>query len=195
MKGASSASARPAGPSSCEAAACKAEVEALAGVPASILQWFDVPGGLIYGIGNDGRQDDGLGWALIDALEREGVCRHAELHRNYQLQLEDADLIRGMRRVLFVDATQSPDVADCALYAVEPKLDFSFSSHEISAAAILATCRLCFGRAPEVWMLAIRGYEWALRMGLTAAAARNLRTARQHLDRAAQPGLRIPTPC
>jgi hydrogenase maturation protease len=171
-----------------------AEAEVLAGVPASILQWFDVPGGLIYGIGNDGRQDDGLGWALIEALEREGVCRHAELHRNYQLQLEDADLIRGMRRVLFVDATKSPDVADCALYAVEPKLDFSFSSHEISAASILATCRLCFGKKPQVWMLAIRGYEWELRMGLTAAAARNLHAARTFLSRAAGPILSLPEP-
>gem|GEM_PF-308397 len=171
-----------------------ASVEVAAGVPASILEHFDVPGGLIYGIGNDGRQDDGLGWALIDVLEREGVCRHAQLFRNYQLQLEDADLIRGMRRVLFVDATKSPEVADCALHAVEPKLDFSFSSHEISAASILATCRLCFGHAPEVWMLAIRGYEWELRMGLTPASARNLRAARQHLDCAAQAGLAYPDP-
>ena len=29
----------------------------------------DDPSSLIYGIGNVGRQDDGLGWAFIDELE------------------------------------------------------------------------------------------------------------------------------
>mgnify|MGYP001164416143 CR=1 FL=1 len=171
-----------------------ASAETAAGVAASVLDHFDVAGGLIYGIGNDGRQDDGLGWALIDELERQGACRYAQLFRNFQLQLEDADLISGMRRVLFVDATKSARVADCELGLVEPKLDFSFTSHEISAASILATCRLCFGKAPEVHMLAIRGYEWELRMGLTAAAARNLRAARRLLDGpGAGPGFRVPS--
>ena len=34
-----------------------------------MLGFFDDPSSLIYGIGNVGRQDDGLGWAFIDRLE------------------------------------------------------------------------------------------------------------------------------
>lgn len=65
---------------------------------------------LIYGIGNLARQDDGLGWAFVDWLEATGICPEAEMVRNYQLFLEDADLISRKQKVLFIDATQDPGV-------------------------------------------------------------------------------------
>jgi hypothetical protein len=39
---------------------------------------------------------------------------------------------------------------------------------------ILATTQQCFGRLPEVYLLAIRGYEWQLQLGRTEAAQSNL---------------------
>lgn len=129
---------------------------------------------LIYGIGNVGRQDDGLGWALIDWLEETGRCARAELARCYQLQLEDADRISRKRRVLFVDATTAADVDDIRVEAVGPRMDLSFTSHAVSVPTIVATCECCFGRAPEVQLLTIKGYAWALKIGLTGYAARNL---------------------
>jgi hydrogenase maturation protease len=131
-------------------------------------------GCLIYGIGNVSRQDDGLGWAFIDHLEREGMCPQAELMRHYQLQLEDADLINGKRRVLFVDATRSPEVDVLALERVRPNMDSSFTSHAVSVSSILAACEICFQTLPEVWLLTIRGYEWTLQSGLTPKATANL---------------------
>ena len=61
---------------------------------AGLLDGYDAPDCLIYGIGNVARQDDGLGWAFIDWLEATGACSRATLMRGYQLQLEDADLLR-----------------------------------------------------------------------------------------------------
>jgi hydrogenase maturation protease len=136
------------------------------------LDVFDDASALIYGIGNVGRQDDGLGWAFVDRLEERSP--RATLRRAYQLNLEDADLISGFARVLFVDATKDPGVASFAVTRPEPKLDFSFTSHAISVPAILATTQQCFGRLPEVYLLAIRGYEWQLQLGLTEAAQSNL---------------------
>lgn len=133
---------------------------------------------LIYGIGNVGRQDDGLGWALIDWLEETGRCARAEVARCYQLQLEDADRISRKRRVLFVDATKAADVADIRIEAVAPRMDPSFTSHAVSVPTILATCAYCFGRAPEIQLLTIKGYAWALEIGLTKRAARNLGKAK-----------------
>lgn len=133
---------------------------------------------LIYGIGNVGRQDDGLGWALIDWLEETGLCARAEVARCYQLQLEDADRISHKRRVLFVDATRAADVDDIRIEAVGPRMDPSFTSHAVSVPTIVATCECCFGRAPEVQLLTIKGYAWALKIGLTAHAARNLGEAK-----------------
>jgi hydrogenase maturation protease len=148
----------------------------------------DDPSSLICGIGNVGRQDDGLGWAFIDRLEADDRRPHAELRRAYQLHLEYADLIRTFARVLFVDATKDPSVSSCVLTRPEPKLDFSFTSHAISVPSILATAQQCFGHVPEVHLLAIRGYEWELATGLTEAAEQNLNdsveflTARRDVD-------------
>ena len=139
-----------------------------------MLELFDDPRSLIYGIGNCGRQDNGLGWEFIDRLEARQCASRPNLRRTYQLNLEDADLIRGFARVLFVDATKDPAVSSFALTRPEPKLDFSFTSHAISVPSILATARQCFGYVPEVYLLAIRGYEWELQMGLTEPAEHNL---------------------
>ncbi len=129
---------------------------------------------LIYGIGNVGRQDDGLGWAFIDWLEEASICPKAELMRHYQLHLEDADLISYKKQVLFVDATKAMDVETFQLEKVEAKMDFSFSSHAISIPSIMATCQQCFEKVPNVQLLTIKGYEWELQLGLTETAKRNL---------------------
>jgi hydrogenase maturation protease len=138
------------------------------------LGLFDNLTSLIYGIGNSGRQDDGLGWAFIDRLEQIRPRPRARLRRTYQLSLEDADLISRYTRVLFVDATKDPAVESFTLSRPESKLDFSFTSHAISVPSILATSQQCFEHVPDAYLLAIRGYEWELQQGLTSPAQHNL---------------------
>jgi hydrogenase maturation protease len=138
------------------------------------LDDFDTDSCLIYGIGNVGRQDDGLGWAFVDWLQAEGLCAKADMQRGYQLLLEDAELISNKERVLFVDATKEASVASFAVERAWPRMDFSFTSHSISIPAIMATCLQCFERLPEVHVLAIRGFEFELELGLSQAAQHNL---------------------
>ena len=146
------------------------------------LDDFDNDSCLIYGIGNVGRQDDGLGWAFVDWLQAEGLCSNADMQRNYQLLLEDAELISNKERVLIIDATKEASVASFTLRRAAPRMDFSFTSHAISIPAIMATCQQCFERLPEVHVLAIRGYEFELRLGLTQAAQKNLDDATAYLS-------------
>lgn len=146
------------------------------------LDYFDNDASLIYGIGNIGRQDDGLGWEFIDWLETVSACTKAEKVKFYQLNLEDADLISHKQRVLFVDASKDSTMAHFRLYKAEPKMDFSFTSHAMSIETIMATCGQCFGRVPEVYVLAIRGYEWELQLGLTEQAKHNLSLAASHMS-------------
>ena len=146
------------------------------------LGLFDNPTSLIYGIGNAGRQDDGLGWAFIERLEHIRPRPHACLRRTYQLSLEDADLISRYSRVLFVDATKDPAVESFSLSRPQPKLDFSFTSHALSVPAILATTQQCFEHVPEAYLLAIRGYEWELQQGLTSPAQHNLSQSLEFLS-------------
>ncbi|MBL4711371.1 MAG: hydrogenase maturation protease [Gammaproteobacteria bacterium] len=138
---------------------------------------------LIYGIGNVGRQDDGLGWAFIDWLEDNTICPKADLDRHYQLHLEHADLISHKKKVLFVDATKAADVETFQLEIVEPKMDHSFTSHSISINAIMNTCQACFDFVPEVQLLTIKGYEWELELGLTEQASQNLQAATDYFKK------------
>ena len=146
------------------------------------FEFFNDPSSLIYGIGNVGRRDDGLGWAFVDRLEERQPPPRAVLHRNYQLNFEDAHLISEFARVLFVDATKELAVSSFSLTRPEPMLDFSFTSHAISVPSILATAKQCFGYLPEVYLLAIRGYEWELQMGLTEPAEQNLGDSLRFVD-------------
>ncbi|MDT5206280.1 MAG: hypothetical protein QOD34_2916 [Mycobacterium sp.] len=146
------------------------------------LGLFDNPTSLIYGIGNAGRQDDGLGWAFIDRLEQIHPRPRARLRRTYQLGLEDADFISRYERVLFVDATKDPAVESFSLSLPEPRLDFSFTSHAISVPSILATTQQCFDHLPDAYVLAIRGYQWELQQGLTSSAQHNLGNSLEFLS-------------
>ncbi|MDD1791624.1 hydrogenase maturation protease [Enterovibrio makurazakiensis] len=128
---------------------------------------------LIYGIGNVGRQDDGLGWAFIDALE-EMPSVTATLVRNYQLFFEDVDLIRRHQRVLFVDATKKAETQQFSMERVSPKFDDSFTSHAISVQTIVAMCHKCYEAFPDVWLLTVKGEAWELSLGLTPSASSNL---------------------
>ncbi|RLD75788.1 MAG: Ni/Fe hydrogenase, partial [Bacteroidetes bacterium] len=58
---------------------------------------------IVFGIGNIGRQDDGLGWLFLDHL-KEKQFNHLDLEYRYQLQIEDAELICNYDTVIFVDA-------------------------------------------------------------------------------------------
>ncbi|MDY7577064.1 hydrogenase maturation protease [Herbaspirillum sp. RTI4] len=147
------------------------------------LDYFDNEASLIYGIGNIGRQDDGLGWEFIDWLETASVCTKAERVKFYQLNLEDADLISHQQRVLFVDASKEVSDERFRFYKAEQKMDFSFTSHDMSIETIMATCWQCFAKMPEVYVLAIKGYEWELQIGLTDEAKKNLRLASSYMQR------------
>ena len=142
--------------------------------PAVILADYNNTDSLIYGIGNIGRQDDGLGWAFVEWLENESICPKAETMRHYQLHLEDADMISYKKQVLFVDASKVADLESFQLEKVEPEMDYSFTSHAISIPAIMHTCLQCFDKVPEVQLLTIKGYEWELQLGLTPKAQQNL---------------------
>lgn len=146
-------------------------------MPDSLLASLDDPTCLIYGIGNVGRQDDGLGWAFVDWVEEQQLCPRARLVHGYQLALEDADLLGRVQSVLFVDSTKDPAVETFELTRPRPRLDVSFTSHALSVPSVLATCRQCFDRVPDSLVLAIRGYEWELSIGLTPGAHANLAAA------------------
>lgn len=165
---------------------------------------------LIYGIGNPGRQDDGVGARLVEKLERaigasvsvdstdEGSARPTSpraVHEisydaNYQLNVEDAEAISSRDIVVFADADAGApgETGDSdtpfRLYRLNPEPSASFSTHSVSAGGILALCHELYNTHPAAFMLGIRGYEWEFSAPMTRTAESNVDGAVQFLVRA-----------
>ena len=113
---------------------------------------------LVFGFGNPGRLDDGLGPALIVALERHELPG-VTLDSDYQLTVEDAAAAAQHDFALFVDAAcTGPE--PFALTKLEPGDTLSFSSHSVSPDGVLALARDLFAARTEAYVLGIRGYEF-----------------------------------
>jgi hydrogenase maturation protease len=131
---------------------------------------------LIYGYGNPGRQDDGLGNELVQRLESwvSGMgLAGIEFDSNYQLNIEDAEAILGKDIVVFADAS-TEEIDDFLLTPVSAESKVSFTTHAASPGYIVQLSKDLFGRQPNVYLLHIKGYEWEFKEGISAKALKNL---------------------
>ncbi len=130
---------------------------------------------LIYGYGNPGRQDDGLGPAMVEQIERLGFG-FVETDANYQLSIEDAAEMAAHDFVVLIDTTVQ-DVDCFSIRKVLPASAITFTSHLVDPESIVALCDDAFGRVPDVWIIGIRGYEFEFTEGFTERAQKNYRKA------------------
>lgn len=135
---------------------------------------------LVYGYGNPGRQDDGLGNAFIDKMEEwveNENLSGIEFDSNYQLNVEDADTISGKDLVFFVDASTEPIKDFCLTRVSASDASIEFTMHAVSASFVLDLCNKLFQKNPDCYLLHIKGYEWELKEGLSEKANANLEKA------------------
>lgn len=136
---------------------------------------------LVLGYGNPGRQDDGLGPAAAEAIERMRLPG-VDVEQNYLLNIEDAADAVEHDHVLFVDAAEAgPE--PFAVREVVPADEMAFTSHIVKPEVILAICQKCYGRVPQAALIAIRGYEFDLCEELSDRARTNLEQAVAYLHR------------
>ena len=128
---------------------------------------------LVYGYGNPGRQDDGLGNALVEKLEQAHLPG-VEFDSNYQLNIEDADNISGFDAVIFVDASKDTE-PPFKFSKIEPSSEIRFTTHSMAPESVVALCQDIYNKIPHSYLLAIPGYEWEeMNFGLTSKALENL---------------------
>jgi hydrogenase maturation protease len=130
---------------------------------------------LLYGYGNPGRGDDGLGPALaaaIEAMAMPGV----EVDANYQLAIEDAAELGRFAAVVFADAaTDGPSPFWFSRIDAAGTRSIGWSSHSVTPAKVVALARDLFGSKVAAYALGIRGYAFGdLDEGLSAPATENL---------------------
>lgn len=135
---------------------------------------------MIYGYGNPGRQDDGLGNAFVEKMEqwvRDENIFPVTFDSNYQLNVEDAEAIADKDLVIFVDASTEPIDDFCITRVNASEASIEFTMHAASASFILHLCNQLFDQYPVCYLLHIKGYEWEFKEGLSGKAEENLMKA------------------
>ena len=127
---------------------------------------------IVLGIGNNGRQDDGLGWMFLDFLEEQNS--DIDIEYRYQLQIEDADLISNYKTVIFVDATKEETEEGFYLEPCHPSEKYSFSTHALAPETVLYLSDKLYDHNPDASIFAIQGYDWELMIGLSEKGTINL---------------------
>ena len=133
---------------------------------------------IFLGIGNNGRQDDGLGWMFMDFLEEQNA--NIDVEYRYQLQIEDADLISNYDRVIFVDATKEDTDDGFYLKPCLPSEAYRFSTHALAPETILYLSKKLYNHKPDASIFAIQGYDWELQIGLSNKGNINLEKAKKY---------------
>lgn len=139
---------------------------------------------LLIGYGNPGRLDDGLGPAVAETLRQRNLPG-LTVEADYQLTVEDAAEVARHGLVIFADADRTGPEPFSVRRVVPAATGMSFSSHSVSAEAVMALSRDLFGASVEAWMLGIRGYEFdAFGERLSARAQDNLAVAVKYIEQA-----------
>ena len=135
---------------------------------------------LIYGYGNPGRFDDGLGIRLVEEIEAwisKNKMDLVDCDSNYQLNIEDAETISKYDLVLFADASEE-NIRDVSITRVSPSdSKIEFTMHAVSPAFVLDLCNQIYGKAPDTWLIHIKGQDWQFNEGLSEMAEKNLSLA------------------
>ena len=138
------------------------------------------PDTLLFGIGNCGRRDDGLGWAFLDRIRHEPGFDSPVEYR-YQLQVEDAALVARMRHVIFVDSYRGNLPGGFSWTSCAPSGSFEFTTHVLPPRGVMHYCKTLYGKAPRADILMIQGHAWGLANGMSPAAGENLENALRFL--------------
>lgn len=128
---------------------------------------------IIIGIGNSGREDDGLGWAFLDEIKPK-LPTHFDVEYRYQLQIEDAELISHYDKVYFVDAHKQALENGVIISPCLPKDVHGFSSHALHPETIQFLVNSVYDKNPESYIIGISGGSFELKIGLTSKGKENL---------------------
>lgn len=136
---------------------------------------------LIYGYGNPGRKDDGLGARFIELVDQwiasEGITG-IKTDCNYQLNIEDAAVVADYDRVIFVDASVAEDVVDFKLEDITPNnASIEFTMHAVSTSFVIDLCRKIYNKLPQAFNLHVKAYDFDFAEELTPEAEQNMKNA------------------
>lgn len=134
----------------------------------------------IYGFGNPGMGDDGLG-PLIAGMIEEKQFQGVVADSNYQLNIEDAYEISKSSKVIFVDASIDCD-EPFSFYEISPSAEITFTTHSMHPKSVLALCTEFYNDSLKAYILAVRGYSFEFEEKISEKASENLKKAYEYLN-------------
>jgi len=151
---------------------------------------------LVIGYGNPDRQDDGVAYAVVNALrQRLGQARLDEdetgleqlgvsVDSVFLLQLAPdlLDVAAGYQRLIFVDAHVFPDVEDVHSVLVQPEYATAAFTHHMTPALFLALLQTLYGCQPEGHIVSVRGQGFDFERGLTPATVEQVAPAVERIQ-------------
>ena len=133
---------------------------------------------LIYGYGNAGRMDDGIGERFVEMVDKwieEEKIENLFTDCNYQLNIEDAATVSEYDAVVFVDASIVEDVENFRREKVEPNdATIEFTMHAVSTSYVIDLCRKIYNKTPDAYVLHVRAYEFDFKEEMTPRAVENM---------------------
>ena len=136
---------------------------------------------LVIGIGNQGRADDGLGWAFIDHI-KDHLPENIDHEYRYQLQIEDAELLSHYSEVYFVDADKKNWQQGFGFAPCKSDVSHGFSTHELDPETVLYLANTIYNTYPKAYILGITGMDFQLKIGLSPKAEINLNGALEYFN-------------
>jgi hydrogenase maturation protease len=131
---------------------------------------------LAIGYGNPSRNDDGVGWVVIEQLKKLALP-DVELMTAHQLEVEMTDTIQHFDAVIFVDAATPRGSQAVGRTVVQPRFEHHAVAHFLTPADLIALCQTLYGRRPHAILFSIRGHNFnfgSLLSSATEHAARDV---------------------
>jgi hydrogenase maturation protease len=140
---------------------------------------------LIIGYGNPDREDDGVAWHILAALNArlgypvpdlytegfEPQGKPVDFMFRLQLMPELAETISGYDRVCFVDAHTGAVPEEVHMTAVDPQFQASPFTHHMTPHTCLSLSQALYGKSPEAVLVSVRGYQFGFAHTLSPRTA------------------------
>jgi hydrogenase maturation protease len=141
--------------------------------------------GLILGLGNVSRQDDGFGWAVVNEVRRElgrplfdltddgtdDLGQEVDAIVLPQVSSDLAELVAEYRRLVLVDARVAGPMRVHVERVGDQPERARLLTHDMQPAELLTLARTLYGAAPEAYAVSVPGISFDFVVGLSPAVA------------------------
>lgn len=124
---------------------------------------------LVIGYGNPLRGDDGVGWAVVEQMERNAaaISPPLSLLTRHQLLPELADQLAQASGVVFIDATVNGEPGSIHITPLTPDTHGPASSHQMGPGVLLAYTQELYNHCPPATLITITGASFGYEEKLT----------------------------